>query len=128
MWKFLVPPGWREYTSGRSLAEVCAFQWSAANRAVLDAKRRIAEERWVEVRYEDIVENPVPAIANLLERLGIAGDRHVLEHAAQLDRRVTQTAVTPPRPDKWRAENPAEVRSIMPLIEPMMQRLGYIPS
>jgi hypothetical protein len=125
VWKFLVPPGWREYVSGRSLAQVCAFQWSAANHAVLDAKRHVAEDRWVDVRYEDIVDDPVPTIGRLLERLGMGGDQHVLEHAAQLDRRVTQTAVTPPRPDKWRSENPSEVASIMPQIGPMMQRLGY---
>jgi hypothetical protein len=125
VWKFLVPPGWREYTSGHSLAEVCAFQWSEANRAVLDAKRMVDTERWIDVRYEDIVDHPVATMENILDRLRLHGDQRVLDHAAQLDRRVTQTAVTPPRRDKWRTENPSEVTSILPQIAPMQQRLGY---
>jgi hypothetical protein len=33
--------------------------------------------------------------------------------------------VTPPERGKWRKENPAEVESIVPLIEPTMEALGY---
>jgi phenylalanyl-tRNA synthetase beta subunit len=49
----------------------------------------------------------------------------VLAHAAALDRNVTQTAVTAPRPEKWRDENPAAVQSILAQIAPVMARLGY---
>jgi hypothetical protein len=49
----------------------------------------------------------------------------VLAHAAALDRNVTHTAVTAPRPGKWRDENPEAIESILPQIAPVMSRLGY---
>ncbi len=125
VWKFLLPPGWEEYASGRTLAEVCAFQWMEGNRAVLDARERIGRDRFIDVRYEELVESPMETTAAMLDALGLAGDPDVLDHAGALDRKVTHTAVTPPQRDKWRHENPAEIESILPMIAPMMQRLGY---
>jgi hypothetical protein len=125
VWRFLLPPGWEEYARGRTLAEVCAFQWSAGNEALLDARERMGRDRFVEVRYEDLVARPVETTTAMLDELGLAGDPDVLAHAAALDRNVTQTAVTPPRPDKWRDENPVEIESILEAIAPTMARLGY---
>lgn len=124
VWKFLVPPGWREYTQGRTLAEVCAFQWSAANTAILDARERIGDERWVDVRYEDLIAEPVPTMRRVLDRLSLPGDG-VLDWAASLDQRVSRTAITAPRPDKWRSENGPEVISVLDRLAPAMTRLGY---
>ena len=124
VWRFLLPPGWEDYAEGRTLAEVCAFQWTESNRAVLEAR---GSEAFHRVSYERLVADPVATTAALLAALGIPGDPEVLEHAGALDQRVTRTAVTPPRPDKWRDENPAEVESILGRIEPMMRRLGYEP-
>jgi sulfotransferase family protein len=123
-WKFLVPPGWETYATGRSLEEVCAFQWISANESILQSREQLGTERWVEVTYEDFVEAPTEQTARLLDRLGLGSDPDVLEHASSLDRHVTK-AVTPPRPDKWRTENPQEIERIVPMIEPMMRRLGY---
>ena len=123
-WKFIVPPGWEEYASGRSLEEVCAFQWVSANQAILAARERIGTDRWIEVGFEEFVDSPQEQAAQLLERLGLPLDPEVLVHAGSLDRHVTK-AVTPPRPDKWRTENPGEIERILPMIEPTMRRLGY---
>ena len=43
----------------------------------------------------------------------------------EVDTYVSRTAVTAPRREKWRGEHPREVESILPMIEPMMRRLGY---
>jgi len=124
VWKFLVPPGWRAYAQGRTLAEVCAFQWSAANQAVLDARPAVDADRWIDVRYEELVAEPVATMTSVLDRLALPGDG-VLEWAATLDQRVSRTAVTAPRPDKWRTENGAEVESVLDQLAPVMGRLGY---
>jgi hypothetical protein len=47
-----------------------------------------------------------------------------MDAAAGLDRTVSK-ATSPPRPDKWRDENPDEVASILPEIRSTMERLGY---
>ena len=125
MWRFILPPGWEAYASGRTLAEVCAFQWAASNTALLDAYDRLGRERFCEVRYEELVAAPVDTTAAMLRDLDLADDADVLAHAAALDRNVTQTAVTAPRPEKWRDENPAAIESILPQIAPVMSRLRY---
>ena len=92
---------------------------------LLDAYDRLGRERFCEVRYEELVAAPVDTTAAMLRDLGLADDADVLTHAAALDRNVTQTAVTAPRPEKWRDENPAAIESILPQIAPVMSRLGY---
>jgi len=104
---------------------VCAFQWAASNTALRDACDRLGWDRFYEVRYEDLVAAPVETTAAMLRFLDLYDDPDVLAHAAALDRNVTHTAVTAPRPDKWRDENPAAVESILPQIAPVMSRLGY---
>jgi hypothetical protein len=104
---------------------VCAFQWVASNQAVLEAQPAIPEQRWTTVRYEGLVESPRETAAMLLDRLGLPPGDAVLNFAGELDRHVTRMAVTAPDPDKWRREHPAEVESILPMITPMMERLGY---
>jgi|GEM_PF-5647765 len=124
-WRFLVPPGWRDYTSGRSLAEVCAFQWVSANEAVLAAKAQVDPERWIEISYEELLGSPKETTARLFEGIGLPADDEVLRWASELDTHVSRTAVTAPRREKWRQEHPHEIDGILPIIEPMMRRLGY---
>jgi hypothetical protein len=60
-------------------------------------------------------------IPNILQNLFGEG---VLSASEGFDRRVTR-AITPPRANKWREENPAEIEAILPMIAPMMERLRY---
>jgi hypothetical protein len=124
-WKFLVPPGWREYAQGHTLAEVCALQWSEGNEAILRAKARIPAERWIDVRYEEFQDAPRDTTSSLLKGLGLSQEDEVLSWAADLDRHVSRTAVSAPKRDKWRDEHPREIESILAQIEPTMTRLGY---
>ncbi len=123
-WRYAVPPGWEEYASGHTLAQVCAFQWVSAVEAVLDAKPFVEEDRWTDVAYEDLARDPGPTLERLLARLDLSIDPRVTTYAASLDRRPVR-AVTPPRPDKWREENPSEIAEILDTIAPTMRRLGY---
>jgi len=96
-WQFIVPPGWEEYATGRSLAEVCAFQWIAANRAILEAREALGRERWADVRYEDLVSRPRETVEGLFEVLGLPTEGVVEHSGTSIRDRVTGTAVTPPR-------------------------------
>ena len=75
VWRFILPPGWEAYASGRTLAEVCAFQWAASNTALLDAYDRLGRERFCEVRYEELVAAPVDTTAAMLRDLDARGRR-----------------------------------------------------
>jgi len=124
-WKFLAPPGWRAMATGHSLAEVCAFQWAAANGAILQARRAIQPESWVDVRYEDLVADPVAQVRRLLEALDLPVDGDVLEAARDVPVRVSKVAVGAPRPEKWRDENPEELAAVLPHLVAMQELLGY---
>lgn len=113
-WKFVLPPGWRTYAE-RSLAEVCAFQWVASNQAVLDARPQVPDDQWVEVHYEDIVNSPVEVVRTLCERVQVPWTAGIERYCARIEPRVGQ----------WTGEFREEILTILPLIRPMMDRLGY---
>jgi hypothetical protein len=122
-WKFVLYPGWRQ-DAGGPLELVCAKQWVASNRSALDAAGAIAEDRWIEVRYEDLVDRPGSEIARVLSALGLPMEDEVQARSAAI-RSTPINVVTTPEPGKWRRENPHEIESILWLIEPMMRELGY---
>jgi hypothetical protein len=126
-WRFVVPPGWEAYANGRSLEEVCAFQWTSCMNAILSAREEISDERWIEVSYEQMVEAPREAAARLLSALELPPDPQVEIFADNLDTHLAK-ALSRPEPDKWRKENLQEVTRALPLIEPVMRRLDDPPS
>ena len=124
-WRFLVPRGWREYATGHTLAEVCAFQWTSANAAILAARETIPAAQWTEVRYEEFLDAPRDTTSKLLSSLGLPQEEEVLSWAADLDEHVSRTAVSSPRREKWRETHGAEIAGILGQIEPTMRALGY---
>lgn len=124
-WKFVLYPGWQE-DSGGPLEVVCAKQWKIANDYSLDGGARIDPERWVTVKYEDLIDDPAAEVARIMDRIGVAMDDSVRSAAAAVSS-TPVNVVTPPEKGKWKRENPAEIERIIPLIAPTMKRLGYTP-
>jgi hypothetical protein len=120
-WKFVLYPGWEADRRG-PLELVCAHQWVACNGAALAAD--VSGERWLEVRYEDLVADPVAETAQLVDGLDLAPDDGVTEAAARLGANPINV-VTPPERGKWKKENPREIESIAGIIEPLMKEMGY---
>lgn len=120
LWSFVLVPGWRELRQA-PLEEICAQQYIACNEAVLDARGTIEASRWQELSYEDLVAAPSEALRPLFERLEVhfPGDS---EHFA---RTPTRTALTAPRAEKWREQNPEAIERILPFVRPVEARLGY---
>ncbi|OIP10373.1 MAG: sulfotransferase family protein [Betaproteobacteria bacterium CG2_30_68_42] len=125
-WHFFLPPGWRDYNQ-TSLEEVCAFQWISANRLALEARRDIPEAQWIELRYEDIFERPVEMFRGAFERLGLPFDEAMRARCASLGSRPTSIVKGGPKQQKWKEHNPEAIERILPVIRPMMERLGYDP-
>jgi hypothetical protein len=55
----------------RSLVALAGIEWKVLMDAFEDAKAHIPPERWMEVRYEDFVENPRQHMGRLLEWIGL---------------------------------------------------------
>jgi hypothetical protein len=122
-WKFILYPGWREDAHG-PLEVVCAKQWVASNRSALDASGAIQPHRWIDVRYEDLVERPRAEIGKILAALDLPYEDALQEKASSIAT-TPINVVTAPEPGKWRRENPDEIGSVLWLIEPVMRELGY---
>jgi hypothetical protein len=115
-WCFLLPSGWQALNH-RSLSEVAAFQWQAANRQILDDLECLAPERWTVVDYADLVTAPQAVLQRLCRFLG-------LEESACLAGTLPQplplsaTTISPPSPIKWRSQRafqPASIDHLGPL-------------
>ena len=125
-WKFVLYPGWRNDVAG-PLEVVCARQWAICNTHALAAARQIDRERWVGIRYEDLVDHPVEEIGRVMEALDLPYEDGVRQRA-EAATATPINVVTPPEQGKWRRENPAEIESILPVIEPTMKQMGYPPT
>ena len=122
-WKFVLPPGWREYTD-RPLAEVCAFQWRACNEAMLaeTAKERF-NGRVLRVRLEDLTTDPGQQLAEIASFLELEYDDYFKVAAGNLP--VVNSPDNVVSRNKWQGENRHAIEKILPMIAPTMERLGY---
>ncbi|MFN2594517.1 MAG: sulfotransferase, partial [Actinomycetota bacterium] len=120
-WKFVLYPGWEADRRG-PLEIVCAHQWTACNSAALQAE--VPSERWLEIRYEDLIADPVGRTEELMRGLGLPADAGVRAAAARLGANPINV-VTPPERGKWKKENPKEIESIAGIVGPLMKEMGY---
>jgi len=114
-WCFLLPPGWREMT-GKSLAEIAAFQWRASNEAIIDDLASLPRMRCIAVAYRQLVANPERTGNELCRFAGIADD------IANRQLPLSRTALSPPHPEKWRKYE-AEIDRLMPSISGTCDRI-----
>jgi len=126
-WSFFLPPGWRDYNQA-PLEEVCAFQWLSANRMALDARAGVPDGQWVQMRYEDIFEQPVEMFEQAFARLGLEFDTPLRKYCETLNKRPTSIVNGAPRKAKWKQRNPEAIERILDRIEPMQKILGYSSS
>jgi hypothetical protein len=119
-WCFVLPPGWRRYVD-RPLAEIAAFQWMTANETALDDLLALPRDRWCAVSYEALVSQPAAQLRRLSAFIGVkAEDRDLGIGDGGLP--VSRTALTPPDPEKWRA-NAAEMMQVLPQVEGVAERI-----
>jgi hypothetical protein len=121
-WKFTLYPGWRDDIDG-PLEVVCARQWKSSYDCALDALEGI-EGRVHRVEYESFVADPVAGTRAICSFLELPFEEAVATKAAEA-RSKPVNVVTPPERGKWKRENPTEIESVLPLIRPTMERLGY---
>lgn len=122
-WKFVLYPGWQADVDG-PVEVVAAKQWVASNDHASRDLAAIDDDRWMDLRYEDLVERPVDEVGRILGFLDLPYEPEVKEKAAAAATTPINT-VTPPEPGKWRRENPGEIEAVGPLIAPTMEAMGY---
>ncbi len=119
-WSLLLPPGWRDL-KGRPLPEIAAAQWEITNRTALADLRSLPAERWISLRYSDLVANPRHAVQQICRFTGIEFDS-ALERRVAGSLPVSRYTLTPPAPEKWR-RNEQAVLAALPGVEATWQDL-----
>lgn len=75
-----IDAGW-----GHRCYEGEAFEWTAAVRAARAFAKTVSSEKWLEIRYEDMVRTPEPVVRRLCAFLGEAFEPAMMDFASRAD-------------------------------------------
>lgn len=123
-WCFFLADGWRAYTDA-AIEEVCAFQYTSINSAILDAKAAVPSGQWSEVFYEELVRDPVGSFRRVFTEVGVPFTSALERHCAGV-LSVPYNAFSEIRLDKWKdGANRGRIERMLPKVEPVARQMGY---
>jgi hypothetical protein len=105
--------------SGRSFAVLAGLEWKILMDAAVKARESVPDAQWLEVRYEDLVEQPREWFLRILEFVGLSwNDRFGLAYSAH--------DIRSGRSDAYRRELRADdVKRLDQVLAGHLERLGY---
>jgi hypothetical protein len=108
--------------AGRSFAVLAALEWKILMDAFADARSSIDRERWIEVRYEDLLRDPTAATKELLGFIG-------LSWTAGFEDRFRRYSLDASRAEAFRRDlGPSDVSAMESVLGPHLRDLGYSSS
>jgi hypothetical protein len=122
-WKFLLPPDWRKLRD-KSIPEIAAAQWRAANTYALDDLTRISRANWCFVDYQDLLTDTRREVDRLTRFASLNIDL-TTEKLLSRSLPFSRTTLTPPQLDKWRRHE-AELADIVPFLRDVVERVNQI--
>lgn len=123
-WCFFLADGWEAYRHA-SVEEVCAFQYRAMNQAILTARSMVDPGHWSEIRYEDLIDEPVAGFRALFSDCGLPFDDVLENHCATVLKRP-YNAFSPIGVEKWRSGRFADkVERVLPQLAEVAAAMGY---
>ena len=123
-WCFFLFEGWQRYLNA-PIEEVCAAQYVAMNRAIMDASKSISRDRWTEIQYEDLVSEPVRAFRSVYESCKLEFTAELSRHCESVLSRP-YNAFSAIRLDKWRdQDNRERIERVLAVLSPLAREMGY---
>ncbi len=123
-WCFFLADGWRQFITA-GIEEVCAFQYNAINRAILDARDLVPEKQWTEVFYEDLVRDPVGRFRDIFHYCDLGFDAQLRRHTQDV-LKIPYNAFSEIRVDKWKgSRNREKIARILPQVQETAIAMGY---
>jgi LPS sulfotransferase NodH len=119
-WSLMLPPDYQQ-VRGKSLEEVVAFQWQAANQTILDDLDELAADRWTAVSYAELVAD-APATVERLCKFGEIPFNASLRAHCETALPLSRYTATAPQAGKWRM-NAAMIERVMPGLQPLIARI-----
>ncbi len=123
-WCFFLPEGWKNYLSS-SVEEVCAFQYQAMNDMILAGRDMVPEKQWVEICYEDLLNDPVRGFQAAFEAIDLEFGETLEKHCQTVLSRP-YNAFSEIRLNKWKdGRNADKVARVLSLVENTALKMGY---
>jgi len=105
--------------TGRSFVALAGIAWTILADAFEGAAAAVPPAQWLQVRYEDVVAEPRPTFARLLDFAG-------LDWSPALERSFNRYDFTPSRSQAFRRELTAsQVRQLEDVLQPTLAGYGY---
>jgi hypothetical protein len=107
-------------SSGRSFAVLAGLEWKLLMDAFDAARSRIGLDRWLDVRYEDLVTSPRDVVTEVLAFLGLAW-------TPAFERAVGRQPFESSRTDAYRRDlRPRDVEALESSLADHLRRYGYV--
>ena len=123
-WTFgpLPAPYEREWLdAGRSFVTLAGLEWKVLLDAFTQARAASRGGRWLELRYEDVVDDPRAAFGRVLEHCGLA-------RTPAFDRELARHRISAGRTDAFRRDlGPDHVRRLDASLGDHLRAHGYLP-
>jgi hypothetical protein len=77
---------------------------------------------YLTIGYENLIQQPGQTLAEVADFVGVNFGKELGHHAKELPK---INVVSTPGQEKWRQQNGPAIERILPIIRPMMEKLGY---
>ena len=111
--------GMQEAVQNHSLIEACGIQWAKCVANARKGLQRVPSSQKIEIRYEELVAEPIGVFRTIFEFLGMTYEDCCIEKIRDF--------VTPANVGKWKTElSSHDLRKLIPHIRNCLTREGYI--
>lgn len=105
--------------SGRSFPVLAGLSWRIEMDAMVAARELVPADQWLDVRFEDVLDDPPSRFKSMLAFLGLEAD-------PRFDAALARTHFQADRKDAFRAElHPADVAALDASLDGHLRRWGY---
>jgi len=88
-WSYIKPPGWKEIRKKYKGIRRCAWQWKATLDIINSDKKNISQEDFIEIQYEDFVNNPDKTVKIVFEKLKIPFEKEQEKICKKVKNKIT---------------------------------------
>lgn len=124
-WCLLLPPAWRKL-KGKSIAEIAAFQWVAANKTILSDLEKLNTITWCLCDYRNLIDDTERTVTSIAAFAGVEYEGSLRARACK-SLPPSKTIITAPKRDKWKRHSEV-LKPLANKYTPMLEKLKQLTS
>lgn len=122
-WSLLLPEKWQQLNR-QPLQSIAAFQWQAANEAIMDSLQKIDSNRWCMVSYDQLIADPAKTVKQLCQFTDTDFDP-ALAQLCSKPLAHSRYTISIPKPNKW-LENYHDIAKIWPSTSTTLNKINHL--